>query len=889
MKTRFGAVAVVGLAMVLAAGQAGAAPKVSGKPNFAPAEVNVPPAPKTPLTTLIAKGNPVGTAPRKVAGALSGRIVYCSAGHGWTFQNGATNSWATQRGDDIAGAADMVEDLGNVDQLAFFAQYCLNAGAIVVPFRPIGVQNNEVVIDNDDAQVTFLPSSGAWSTSGSTRFYGTAGDVPYRFAATTTGAATASAVYDASTLITQSGDYPVYVWVRAGSDRIDQEFIVTYSGGQASRRVNCRWTGGFWVYIGTYYFAAGGPASVTITNQQLAGDPVAASPVVIADAVRFGNGMGSINRGLGVSGHPRQEECSKYWVMAGIGQGATVTYGSGSDDQSDNVGTPPRTAAYMNAESTDWANAGNREDRIYLSFHSNSSGSGSTDNSARGGEGLYCSDTTSTTTPNANCTTNQYAYGALIGREINEALYARSTAPASPYELVWSTKGQTGRSDNTHRGGSGSAGINSYGEMSFSATSNEFDATIAEVAFHDNSSDTKMMRDPKVRDAIARASLHAMVKYFNLYDAGPTAYLPTAPDSPYVTSDAGGNLTLHWVAGPSGTYNGDAPTGYVIYVSTDGKGYGFAQSVSGVGTLSADVTSYVPVGQARYFRVGATNPGGESFPSVSVGALRSAGHANTLIVNGFDRFDRTLDPKQTAYLGGGTSDLNTFDRVNPNLSNSFNYVPVLGASVAAHGTAFDSCQNENITVGDVALSGYGNVLWILGEESTANETFSTAEQTAVTNYVNGGGNFFVSGSEIAWDLDHLGSEGDKSFIGSTLHVTYLGDDAGTYNAAGSAGGIFAGQSLTFDNGTGGAYDVDSPDQLTTGPGATVAMTYTGGSGGNAAVIYDGTPALHGKVVVLAFPLEVITTAAARNALMDAVLVYFGNSTASVPPTAWKTY
>ncbi|CAN5456471.1 hypothetical protein BH09SUM1_BH09SUM1_19360 [soil metagenome] len=861
------------MAALLCASLAGAAP------NFPPTESNVPPAPKAPLANLIPKGNAIATAPRQVAGALSGRIVYCSGGHGWTYMNPPNMTyWAVQRPDAISGAADVVEDFGNVDQLAFFAKYCLNAGAIVVPFRPIGFQDHEVIIDNDDPQVTFTPPE-SWSVSDSPRFYGDAGDDPYRAASSVSGAATASAVFDASSLITVSGDYPVYVWARSGADRINQEFIVTFSGGQASRRINLRWTGGFWIYIGTYYFAAGGPASVTVTNSAEEGDP---GSVVIADAVRFGNGMGSIDRGTGVSGHPRQEECSRYWVMAGIGQGADVTYGTTGNDQNDNVGTPPRTAAYMNATSADWADAGNREDRIFLSFHTNARGG-----VARGAVGLYCSNTDSVTTPNGACTTNQYPYAALMGRVINEDLYARTTAAGNPFELPWSTNGISDQPDDIHRFGSGSAAINSYGEMSFAATSNEFDATIAEVAFHDNTSDTKLLRDPKIRDAIARAALHGIVKYFNTYDSAPTAFLPTAPEDVYLVSDASGNETLHWTAGLSSPSDGDPATGYVIYVSTDGMGYGYAQSIDGAATLSADVTTLIPLGQARYFRVSATNAGGESFPSVSVGAMSSGVRANTLIVNGFDRYERTQDPMQTEFLS--PTDQETFARIDPQRINTFNYVPVAGATLAAHETPFDSCQNENITSGAVALSDYANVIWILGEENAASETFSTAEQTLVTAFLAGGGNLFVSGSEIAQDLDNTGTPSDSLFMHSQLHSAYFSSSAATHAAEGSTGGIFDGQSLSFDNGASGNYDVDSPDQLSfSGAGASIAMTYSGGNGGNAAVAYNGSGISPGRVVTLAFPVEAITSAPARNAVMTSVLDFFGEAPAS-PLGMWMLY
>ena len=38
---------------------------------------------------------------------------------------------------------------------------------------------------------------------------------------------------------------------------------------------------------------------------------------------------------------------------------------------------------------------------------------------------------------------------------------------------------------------------------------------ILEVAFHDNTSDAALLRDPKVRNWVARGAYHAVVRYMN--------------------------------------------------------------------------------------------------------------------------------------------------------------------------------------------------------------------------------------------------------------------------------------------------------------------------------------------------------------------------------------
>ena len=191
----------------------------------------------------------VGTQP---SGALDDKIVYVHGGHGYTA-NGS--GWGYQR-PNLLG---MVEDLGNQDQMSIFADTLWNAGATVVPLRPVGHQPNEVVLDNDDPGVTF---SGAWSNSSAGIFYGSAGDVPYRFASTS---ATETAVATYQPDIPEEGFYPVYAWTRYGSDRAaDQLYRVHHSGGATEVTVNHRRVGNGLVYLGTYHFNEGIEGKVEI-------------------------------------------------------------------------------------------------------------------------------------------------------------------------------------------------------------------------------------------------------------------------------------------------------------------------------------------------------------------------------------------------------------------------------------------------------------------------------------------------------------------------------------------------------------------------------------------------------------------------------------------------
>ncbi len=790
---------------------------------------------------------PAGTQP---AGVLSGRIVFTSAGHGWDWTGSA---WALGRG--VLNA--MSEDYGNIDQMTIFAFYCFNAGATVVPFRPVGFQTNEVVLDNVNPAVTW---SGTWSDSTSTTYFGAPGAVPYRYASLSA-TETATATYTPN--IPVAGFYPVYTWVLSGGNRTNQLYRINHTGGQSLVRVPHHMVGNGWVYLGTYYFNAGSSAasgSVVISDL---GEGAVGASVVIADAIRFGNGMGDVDRGGGVSGYPREEECSRYWVQRSLGQGQDPNiYLNG------NVTAPPRLAAEMNREV-----AGNMYKRVYIGFHSNSSTDNTNTATARGDVGLYNDPSLSTNVaPNSN-TPNQRRLAEIIGTNVNNAFKA-ITVP--PFEVGWTNNRYSliyARSDYA------------FGEINNNYINNEFDATIIEVAFHDNVYDAALMRDSKFRNWSARACYQAVVRYMNQFDGLPLNFLPEPPFNVRAIATNSGIL-LAWSA-PVSEGNSGPATGYVIYRSADGYGFGNPVGVSGVGTTSLLLTD-LAADTDYYFRVASTNAGGESLPSATVGGRKASKPLATrvLFVNGFTRFDRTLDLRQTPTAQqykppGHNGNSGTMDRVLPRSVNAFDYVVAHGKAIAAAGLmGFDSCQLQAVTNGTVSLTNYGIVVWECGNQSTADRTFNSAAQAKVTAFLAGGGHLFVSGSEIAWDLDRASgpSAADRSFLHNQLHASLINntnDDSGVYTFAPATGSIFTGNSNgAFDDGSQGIYWVGYPDAVTpTGVGAAAALNYPGYSGGAAAVRYDGS-AGGGKVVYFGFPFETITSASVRNAYLADILKDF---------------
>ena len=212
-------------------------------------------------TRAIAGQSPVATGAQP-SGALTGRTIYFSAGHGYALITAGTWNYGRPF---IQG---MNEDFGNIDQTNFFAEAVFNAGGTVVCMRPIGQQTNEVVLDNTSSDVTWTPSISSWTLSGSST--DNFGDSTGNNMRSINSAATETATATYTPNIPQAGFYPVYCFANASTNRCSgQLYRVRHSAGETEVRVNHRRVGRGWVWLGTYHFAAGKNAatgSVVISN-----------------------------------------------------------------------------------------------------------------------------------------------------------------------------------------------------------------------------------------------------------------------------------------------------------------------------------------------------------------------------------------------------------------------------------------------------------------------------------------------------------------------------------------------------------------------------------------------------------------------------------------------
>jgi hypothetical protein len=771
-------------------------------------------------------------ASRQSAGSLAGRVVFTSGGHGWTW---GSKGWYTQRGVGL----EMNEDYGNLDQMNFFVPYAFNGGATVVAFRPVGQQTNEVVLDNDSHGVKF---SGRWFDSRSAVYYGDSGDVPYRFAVL---APMESATATYTPKIPAAGFYPVYTWARHGPDRTAQLYRILHTGGQTLVRVPHHMVGSGWVYLGTYYFDRGANrqrGSVVISNLQ---PSPGFGSVVIADAIRFGNGMGDVLpvEGGHLSGYPREEEASRYWVLRALGQGQTNVLSAASrDHQGSNVSAPTRMAREMNRESE-----GSLFRRIYISFHSNASG-------GRGAIGLWnnAEKFTGTKTP------HQERLAALVGGEVNDTLPGLASPPL---EVPWFKRPRIIYARDDY----------AFGEINNRYIEDEFDATILEVAFHDQKDDARLLRDPAVRNLVARCTYQSVVRYMNEFDEVPLVFLPEPPRNVRAIALLD-HVIVAWDAPVDAAQS--PPESYTIERSSDGYGFGFPMTIEG-GRTSAAIAIFQR-SEAAYFRVTAVNSAGTSLPSAVVGCRtgKDAQAPRVLVVNRFTAFDRLNNPRQTIaatnYVPPGA--FGEMDRVIPRLNNAFDYIVQHGEALGENDAAFDSCQADAVKSGAVQLNHYSAVFWAAGQQRS--NILDAAESNLVGQFLNAGGRFFISASHLA---DAFGSNTVSSATNSFPWPA--GCDAcpdrqvSCWSLSADRAGIFRGNHpIEFGHGKDNTYFVAHSSVLAAdADGTHEALLYADGSGAAAVQMVFTNGA---RMVCFGFPFETIAGARVRAEYVSDILEYF---------------
>jgi len=767
-----------------------------------------------PAATEGKGGQPPVNAQQHPAGFLSGKSVFVSPGHGWYYSS-TLGRWATQR----PNTWNIIEDMSNAEScLNWLVKYLWNSGANVWPCRERDMNTNMVIVDNTDSGYS---ETGSWST-----YNGAGYNASFRY---TTVSATETATAGWTPDIPADGYYAVYVWYSGGSGitrSTDIHYKVYHTGGVTDVPVNQTRDGYTWRYVGTFHFDAGtNPTKGSVFLSNTSSDT---GTQAVADAVRFGGGMGDIVDGGSVSGKPRWEESGLYFSPF-----------MGCDSGGNTVSAMPRYAEWENES---W------EDSVYVSWHSNAF-----DGNARGTISFAYSS------GGWGGAFNGVPGGDILRSKIHNELINDIRAG---WDGSWQDRSVT---------------TANFGEINPN-NNDEMPASLHEMAFHDNEQDAAQLKDPRFRQLLARAVYQGIAKYFAGRDGIPVHLLPEPPTHFAAKVDDSGDIVLSWHAPPYNTGNGllgDAASDYLVYISDNGKG--FADGVSAGGNTTYTISSGLTPGATYFFRVTATNQGGESFPTETLAVRYNPDFTNDiLIVTGFDRLDRysmvvTDDPHSSKDLHR-----EFLDRMN-----TYAYSVEYARAIGLCDMYFDSCSNEAVECGDVVLSDYGVVIWALGEESTTDKTFSSTEQEKIKSFLNAGGRLFVSGSEIGYDL--AGSGNGLAFFQDYLKASYQKDKSNDFSVTGTDDGIFSGMSFSYDNGSQGIYAVESADVIAPRAQSLACLKYNNTD--VAAVQFEGLfpeGTAIGKLIYLAFPFETAYPQATRDEIMARSLEFLATTPTPTP-------
>ncbi|MCP5063324.1 MAG: C40 family peptidase, partial [Ignavibacteriae bacterium] len=230
-------------------------------------------------------------------------------------------------------------------------------------------------------------------------------------------------------------------------------------------------------------------------------------------------------------------------------------------------------------------------------------------------------------------------------------------------------------------------------------------------------------------------------RYYNNMENNYNAIRPTLVSAKVKAESI---VSLKWSCDTTGVL------GYRIYGSEDGSNWDMISEVNDNTTKDLELNNS---GIVKYFRISSVKNNSpdysESNWSNVMGVGYFASEKNVLILDGFQR-------ESGSWQGAGHT-----------------FVSKYGQALTAESINFNSAKNTEIQNASFKLEDYDYVFWILGDESTVDETFNSTEQALVENYLENGGNLFVSGSEVGWDLDYKGSEKDKSFYNNYLKANYI--------------------------------------------------------------------------------------------------------------------
>lgn len=811
--------------------------------------------------------------PYSISKGLEGRHLALWASHG-RFYDLEKGRWRWQRPSLFTTCEDLFTQTIVVP---FLIPMLENAGAVVFTPRERDWQRHEVIVDNDDQpsihyeervrniewdyayQNGFAQHKGVYRDGENPFDAGTA-----RMAETTRSKSKYSSIVFRPS-IPETGKYAVYVSYQTLPSSIDDaHYIVWHQGQKTEFRVNQQMGGSTWVYLGSFLFDAGcdDMNCVVLTNQSNDGGHVT------SDAVRFGGGMGNIERGGTVSHMPRCLEGARYYA-----QWAGMPYNiysskNGMNDYGDDINVRSLMLNELCGGSVYYPDSAGRNVPIELSLavHSDA-GYNKPD-----GEGVF-GTLTICTTGNGNPTLGA-GTPREMSRELAASLLDNTTADLQHMYKTWTPREVRDRN---------------YSETRLPVVP----SAILETLSHQNFTDIRYGLDPTFKFTLARSVYKTLLRYVCKNHDEDYVVTPLTPKHFRVefTGKSKGEALISWEANIDPQEPTSDPTSYILYTAEGDGDFDNGTIVKGTSK-----TMRLDSGKLYSFRVEALNKGGKSFPTQVLSACYHSKRRKTvLIVDGFERlaspavvgsgFDIDEDPgvsygrscsiigRQMVYDRNliGVEDSTGLGYSSHELQgrfiggNDFNYVRTHARAIhEVSDYNIVSCSKEVVPI--LPLYNYDMIDLVLGLERNDGyslmfyKTFPPYLRQVIAQYLVQGGRLFVSGAYVGTDMR---AEDDLRFLNQILKCqlidTYRSPEE-TIKGMGTSMDIY--HQLNEHHYAATSCDVLMP----TTNQAFCAMLYPNGM--SAAVAYKGYDY---RTFVMGFPLECIKDSDSRAFVMKGVL------------------
>lgn len=812
--------------------------------------------------------------PYFVSHGLFDRHLSLWASHG-RYYDGKKDRWKWQRPNLFGTTEDLFTQTIVIPYLIPMLE---NAGAVVFTPRERDWQKNEVIVDNGGRGYVEDSGKETWKTAQENGFAyhaGTYRDGENPFTQGTARAVKATKKADVSWAsyqpnIPQGGKYAVYVSYQSLKNSVsDAQYIVMHKGQRTVFKVNQQMGGGTWVYLGTFDFDRGNNEfnRVVVTNSS------SESGVVTTDAVRFGGGMGNIERGGSCSGMPRCLEGARYSAQWAGAPYSVYSSKNGSDDYGDDINVRSNMTNWLAGGSTYVPTLEGKKVPIELSLAVHSDAGYTTVNDSIIGSLAIC--TTSFNDGRLNSGVSR-----MVSHDFADSLLTGLQRDISGKYRKWTRRYLWDRN---------------YSET----RKPEVPSAIIETMSHQNFADMRRGLDPNFRFTLARSLYKTILRFVNGNHSVPSVVQPLPVSNFRIERNSSGGLRLSWIAEKDEQEPTAVPTSYIVYTSEDGMGF---DNGTVVYTSSFDFEAKKGVNYC--FKVTALNRGGESFPSETLAAyLSKSAHAkDILVVDGFSRlsgpavvddfsrqgFDLGSDIGVSYGLTAGWNGRQQcFDksRAGSEGEGSLGYC---GDELAGRFIMGNNRDGSVCHVKDIAMSGAYNVVGCSlealdnnlvkldhynlvdiafglqrndGHSLVVYKTFSETLQSKLRSYAKSGGRILVSGAYVGSDMTQ---PHERSFMSDVLKTTFTGTDTNAGN------NMVDGLGLSFDiirQINDRHFAATSVDRIAACDGRSfAAMRYQDGS--TAGVAYDGTDY---KSFVMGYPYECINNVRTRQQVMKGLL------------------